>query len=172
MKGKVVSETRITMTELVMPNDTNPLGNLMGGNLLKWMDIAAGIVASKHAATAVVTAAVDNVSFKHPIRLGDVVTIEASVSRAFNTSMEVYMEVFAENPAQGLEKQRSNDAFYTMVSLDARGGTSKVCPLLPETEKEKKLFDGAQRRRELRLILGGRMKASDAGELKKLFIEE
>ena len=159
------------MTEIVMPNDTNVMGNLMGGNLLKWMDIAAGICATRHADSPVVTAAVDNVSFREPILLGDVVTITANVTRAFNTSMEVYLQVHVANHALGRERKMSNDAYYTMVAFNTKGEKIPVPSCEPETENEKKLYDGALRRRELRLILGGRMKPGESTELKSLFLE-
>jgi acyl-CoA hydrolase len=101
MKPKKVSESTTTMTEMVMPNDTNPLHNLMGGNLMRWMDIAAGICAGKHCESYVVTASVDHVSFQRPIPSGDVVTLKASVTRAFRTSVEVYVEVFADDMKGG-----------------------------------------------------------------------
>ena len=157
------------MNELVLPNDTNPLNNLMGGRLLHWMDIAAAISAQKHCNNIVVTASVDNVSFRHAIKLGDVITIEAKVTRAFSTSMEVRLDVWAENIPSGT-RVRSNDAFYTFVALNQEGKTIPVPELEPETEAEKKLFDGALRRRQLRLILAGKMKAHDATELKALFL--
>lgn len=157
------------MNELVLPNDTNTLNNLMGGRLLHWMDIAAAISAQKHCNNIVVTASVDNVSFKHAIKLGDVITIEAVVTRAFSTSMEVRLDVWAENIPSG-SRIKSNEAFYTFVAIDAEGKTVSVPEIQPENEVEKKLFDGALRRRQLRLILAGKMKADDATELKALFI--
>ena len=156
------------MNELVLPNDTNTLNNLMGGRLLHWMDIAAAISAQKHCNNIVVTASVDNVSFQHPIKLGDVITIEAKVTRAFTTSVEVRLSVWAENIPSG-SRVKSNEAFYTFVAIDADGKTIPVPSIQPETEEEQKLFDGALRRRQLRLILGGKMKADDATELKALF---
>ena len=159
------------MNELVLPNDTNPLNNLMGGRLLHWMDIAAAISAQKHCNNIVVTASVDNVSFRHAIKLGDVITIEAKVTRAFSTSMEVRLDVWAENIPSGT-RVRSNDAFYTFVALNKEGKPISVPEIEPETETEKKLFDGALRRRQLRLILAGKMKAHDATELKALFLNQ
>ncbi|MGV3685119.1 MAG: acyl-CoA thioesterase [Daejeonella sp.] len=158
------------MNELVLPNDTNTLNNLMGGRLLHWMDIAAAISAQKHCNRIVVTASVDNVSFQHPIKLGDVITIEAKVTRAFNTSVEVRLSVWAENIPSG-SRVKSNEAFYTFVALDQEGRTIPVPPIQPETDEEQKLYDGALRRRQLRLVLAGKMKAHDALELKALFLE-
>jgi acyl-CoA hydrolase len=161
-------ESFTIMNELVLPNDTNTLNNLMGGRLLHWMDIAAAISAQKHCNNIVVTASVDNVSFKHAIKLGDVITIEAVVTRAFSTSMEVRLDVWAENIPSGT-RIKSNEAFYTFVAIDADGKTVAVPEIMPETELENKLFEGALRRRQLRLILAGKMKADDATELKALF---
>ncbi|MBY0244387.1 MAG: acyl-CoA thioesterase [Sphingobacteriaceae bacterium] len=168
IKSKKASESFTIMNELVLPNDTNPLNNLMGGRLLHWMDIAAAISAQKHCNRIVVTASVDNVSFRHSIKLGDVITIEAKVTRSFNTSVEVHLVVWAQNIPSG-SKEKSNEAYYTFVAIDQSGRTIPVPELIPETELEIKLFDGALRRRQLRLVLAGRMKASDATELKALF---
>ena len=159
------------MTELVMPNDTNPLGNLMGGNLLRWMDICSSIAASKHSGSMVVTAAVDNVSFQRSIQEGDVVTIHGKVTRVFNTSMEVHLEVFTQSFGDDT-RHKSNDAFYTFVSLDNGGRPKKVPQAIPETVEEKRLFEGALRRREMRLILAGRMKPEEAKELKAIFLKD
>ncbi len=159
------------MNELVLPNDTNMLHNLMGGRLLHWMDIAAAITAQKHCNRIVVTASVDNVSFKQPIKLGDVVTIEARVTRAFNTSVEVRLDVWAEN-VPSATRNKSNEAYFTFVALDAEGKTVAVPELVPETAEEKELYAGALRRRQLRLILGGKMQPNDALELKALFFSE
>jgi acyl-CoA hydrolase len=168
---KSPKESFTIMNELVLPNDTNPLNNLMGGRLLHWMDIAAAISAQKHCNNIVVTASVDNVSFRHAIKLGDVITIEAKVTRAFSTSMEVRLDVWAENIPSGT-RDRSNDAFYTFVALNKQGKPIAVPEIEPETEMDKKLFDGALRRRQLRLILAGKMKAHDATELKALFLNQ
>ncbi len=141
----------------------------MGGRLLHWMDIAAAISAQKHCNRIVVTASVDNVSFQHPIKLGDVITIEAQVTRAFTTSVEVRLSVWAENIPSG-SRVKSNEAYYTFVALDQDGKIIAVPAIEPQTEEEQKLYDGALRRRQLRLILGGKMKANDATELKALFL--
>jgi acyl-CoA hydrolase len=151
-----------------MPNDTNTLGNLMGGNLLNWMDIAAAISANRHCRRVVVTAAVNNVSFDKPIRLGDIVIIESQVTRSFSSSMEVFLEVFLEDTGTG-ERSKSNEAMYTFVAVDSKGKSISVPELLPETEDEIRRYNGALRRRQLRLILAGKMKPQDATELKALF---
>lgn len=164
-----VSYSRTTMTELIMPNDTNPLGNLMGGNLLRWMDIAGAICGARHCGAHVITASVDNVSFSKPIHLGDVITIKASVTRAFNTSIEVYLEVFTTS-SFGADLEKSNHAYMTFVAMDARTSRPKKVPeVIPETPEEKLLYEGAARRREVRLVLAGRMKPEEATGLKALF---
>jgi len=168
MKTKTPQESHTIMNELVLPNDTNTMNNLMGGRLLHWMDISAAIAAQKHCNRNVVTASVDNVSFQHAIKLGDVVSIESKVTRAFNTSVEVRLDVWAENIPSG-RRVKSNEAYYTFVALDADGNTVRVPELSPVTPEEIALFDGALRRRQLRLVLAGRMKADDATELKALF---
>ncbi len=167
MAGKTPKESITVMTEIVLPNDTNALHNLRGGKILHWMDIASAIAAGRHSNTVVVTASVDNVSFENPIKLGDVVIVTAQVTRVFNTSMETHIEVWAENlPTQ--TRYRCNEAYYTFVSLDSNGKPKKSVPLVPESEDELKRFDGALRRRQLRLVLAGRMKPEDASELKSL----
>ena len=171
MEAKKASQSMTIMTELVLPNDTNLFGNLMGGRLMYWMDIAAALSAQKHSNAPVVTASVDNISFENPIKLGNVVHIEARVTRAFNSSMEVHMKVWGEDLDQQY-KYKSNEAYYTFVALDPNSRPRLVAPLMPETEEEKKLYDGALRRRQLRLILGGKMKPHDAAELKALFVKE
>jgi acyl-CoA hydrolase len=156
------------MTEMIMPNDTNSLGNLMGGNLLRMMDVVGAICAQKHSNRIVVTASVDNVSFKKSIPLGHVVTLEAQVTRSFNSSMEVMVNVFSENIPAGT-KENTNNAFLTFVAVDQSGRPIEVPELLPEGKEETELFDGALRRRQLRLVLAGRMKANEATELQALF---
>ena len=171
MEDKKAAGSVIIMTELVLPNDTNVFGNLMGGRLMYWMDIASALSAQKHCNAPVVTASVDNISFENPIKLGNVVHIEAKVSRAFTTSMEVHMKVWGED----LKRQhtyKSNEAYYTFVALDPDNKPKPVPQLIPETEEEKKLFEGALRRRQLRLILGGKMKPGDAPELRALFVKD
>lgn len=165
----MAKESLIIMTELVLPNDTNVFGNLMGGRLMYWMDIAAALSAGKHCNAPVVTASVDNISFENPIKLGNVVHIEAKVSRAFNTSMEVHMKVWGEDHTQQ-NKYKSNEAYYTFVALDSNRHPRIVPELVAETEEEKGMYEGALRRRQLRLILGGKMKPEDAAELKAFFM--
>ena len=168
MPAKTPKESFVIMTELVLPNDTNVFGNLMGGRLMYWMDIASALAAMKHCGSPVVTASVDNISFENPIKLGNAVHIEAMVTRGFNTSMEVHMNVWGEDLLQQ-HKYKSNEAYYTFVALDTNRKPLTVPELVAETDEEKRLFDGALRRRQLRLILGGKMKPDDAVELKALF---
>ena len=171
MEVKKANDSFVIMNEIVLPNDTNTFGNLMGGRLMYWMDIAAGIAAGKHCNTPSMTASVDNLSFKNPIKLGNVVHIEAKVCRAFHTSMEINIRVWGEDLLHQY-KYESNEAFFTFVALDPNGKPRVVPQLVPETEEEIRLFDGALRRRQIRLILAGKMKPDDASELKALFIKE
>ncbi len=171
MSQKKVSESFTTFTEIAMPNDTNPMGNLMGGNLLKWMDMACGVCGERHANRLVVTAAVDNVSFTRPIRIGDIVTVTAQVTRAFTTSMEIYVEVYKEN-FRTREKVRCNEAFFTFVALDDDGRPVSSPEIVPETDDEKRRYVSALRRREMRLILAGRLKPEDTKELRQIFLPD
>ena len=168
---KKASESLVMMTELVLPNDTNNFGNLMGGRLMYWMDIAAALSALKHCAAPVVTASVDNISFETPIKIGNVVHIEAKVTRAFKSSMEVHLQVWGEDAIQQF-RYKSNEAFLTFVALDPNGKPRPVNGLIPETPEENKLYEGALRRRQVRLILGGKLKPEDALELKALFTKD
>jgi acyl-CoA hydrolase len=169
MIAKTPGQSRAILTEIVLPNDTNNLNNLMGGRLLHWMDIAAAITAHRHCNRTCVTASVNNVSFEHPIPKGSIVTLEANISRAFSSSMEIFIDVWTEDTLSG-NKTKCNEAIYTFVAVDAMGKPAKVSEVNPETELEKKRFDGALRRRQLSLILAGKLKASEASELKALFV--
>jgi acyl-CoA hydrolase len=167
-RKKKPHESFVSMTELVLPNDTNTMNNLMGGRLMHWMDIVSAIAAQKHSNRIVVTASVDNISFTYPILLGNVVTLKAKVTRAFSTSMEVRIDVEAEDvPAE--RKFASNAAYFTFVALDASGKPTPIPEIEPENDEEIELYNGALRRRQLRLILAGRMKPSEANELKSIF---
>lgn len=171
MAAKVFAKDTFTITShIILPENTNTLGNLMGGQLLNWMDITSAISAHRHCRRVVVTAAVNNVSFEHPIKLGDIVTIEAKVSRAFSSSMEVFMEVWVEGNASG-KRMKCNQAMYTFVAVDQLGSPINVPVLVPETEEEKRRYEGALRRRQLRLILAGKLKPEEATELKALFVQ-
>jgi len=168
MKSHFAQQTLSITTKVVLPNDTNALGNLFGGQLLAWMDEIASVAAHRHSRRVVVTASVNNVSFNCPIKQGAIVTLEAKVSRAFSSSMEVFVDVFVENYFTS-KSTKTHEAIYTFVAVDQNGAPISVPELIPETEDEKKRFDGALRRRELSLILAGKMKPSDASDLKKLF---
>lgn len=167
-KKKYAKESGVIMTEMVLPNDTNTLNNLMGGRLMHWMDIVSAIAAQKHSNSMVVTASVDNVSFGKPIQLGNVVTLKAQVTRAFNSSMEIHIEVSAEDVPLG-QRIESNRAFFTFVAVDKSGKPQAVPEVIPETEEEQELYDSALRRRQLRLVLAKRMKPEEATELRSIF---
>lgn len=149
-KKKFVKDSIVTMTELVLPQHTNQLGNLLGGQLMHWIDICAALAASKHAEKVCVTASVDKIDFHHPIKLGYVVTLIASVNRAFNTSMEVGVKVITENFV--LRKNlHTNSAYLTFVGVDKNGKPAKAFEIIPETEDEKRRFNEALQRRKQRL---------------------
>ncbi|OUJ74890.1 acyl-CoA thioesterase [Hymenobacter crusticola] len=167
-KQKPVKDSFVIMTELVLPNDTNTLNNLMGGRMMHLMDIAAAISAQRHSNRIVVTASVDNVSFQAGIKLGSVITLQAQVTRAFSSSMEVHIEAWSEDVPNGT-KFKSNEAFFTFVAVDQSGRPIDVPEAVPETENEVNLYEGALRRRQLRLVLAGRLHPRDANELKALF---
>ncbi|MES2556903.1 MAG: acyl-CoA thioesterase [Bacteroidota bacterium] len=170
MKARKASETLAITTKVVLPNDTNTLGNLFGGQLLAWMDVIASVSAHRHSRRVVVTASVNNVSFNSPIFHASIVTLEAKVSRAFNSSMEVFVDVFVEDHVSG-KRSKSNEAIYTFVAVDQNGGPIQVPELIPETDEEKERFESALRRKQLALILAGKMKPSEATELKALFMD-
>ena len=169
VRPKTVAESKTVMTEMVMPNDTNSMDNLMGGNLMRWMDVVSAICAGKHCEAIVVTASVDHVSFSSPIRNGEVVTLEATITRAFRTSMEIFVEVFACD-AKGHNNRKCNHAYFTFVALDDEKKKPIPVPSVnPLTEIEQQRFEGAERRRELRLILSGRMKPEQATKIRDFF---
>lgn len=167
MSSKFAKESFTEMNELVLPNDTNTFGNLMGGRLLYWMDICSAMAAQKHCNNVVVTVSVDNVSFKRSVKLGEVVNIKAQVTRAFNSSLEVRMEVFAQNLPEGTI-HKSNEAYYTFVAIDPNNKPLVVPELIPESEHEIQLYNEASQRRELRLILAGKLKPKDATSLQDM----
>jgi len=168
MDSKKIKVSYSETTHLVLPNDTNTLGNLFGGRLLEWLDISCAISAHRHSKRVVATIAVNNVTFDRPIKLGDMVTIIAHVSRAFTSSMEIWADVYVEDRISG-EKVKANSAMYTFVAIDDVGKPVKVPQAIPETDLEKERFDGALRRRQLRLLLAKKIKPEDATELKALF---
>ena len=168
MKSKTAKETLSITTKVVLPNDTNTLGNLFGGQLLAWMDVISSVAAHRHCKRVVVTASVNNVSFKTPIKEASIVTLEAKVSRAFNSSMEIFVDVFVEDHQTGA-MTKVNEAIYTFVAVDQLGTPLPIPGSIPETEEEKQRYEGALRRRQLSLILAGKLKPSEATELKALF---
>lgn len=164
MKPKSPTQSQCRTSELVLPNDTNVLGNLMGGRLLYLMDICAAIAAQRHSNSTVVTAGVDNVDFQSAIKLGEVVILESVVNRAFTTSMETEINVWAEDTTTA-KRRTCNRAFYTFVAVDQNGSPVPVPPIQPETDEQRERFVGAAQRRELRLILSGRLKLDGARHL-------
>jgi acyl-CoA hydrolase len=168
MHAKSPEESRTIMTDLVLPSETNPLNNLFGGELLARMDRAASIAARRHSRRIVVTASVNHVAFNKAVPLGSVVTVEAAVSRAFKTSMEIYIDVWVEDRESG-SRSKANEAIYTFVAVDETGTPVKIPALEPETDLENERFAAALRRKQLSLVLAGKMKPGEATELKALF---
>ena len=169
MPLKTPEQSKTIMTDLVLPSETNPLNNLFGGELLARMDRAASIAARRHSRRIVVTASVNHVEFNRSVPVGSVVTVEAKVSRAFRSSMEIYLDVWIEDRESG-QKTKANEAIYTFVAVDETGRPVEVPEITPETDLEKERYNGALRRKQLSLVLAGKMKPSDATELKALFI--
>ncbi|AEW86528.1 acyl-CoA thioesterase [Flavobacterium columnare] len=170
MQPKYPSESLTVITDLVLPGETNPLNNLFGGELLARMDRAASIAARRHSRRITVTASVNHVAFNRSIPLGSVVTIEAKVSRAFNSSMEIFLDVWIEDRESG-NRTKANEAIYTFVAVDETGRPVEVPQIIPQTEEEKSRYDAALRRKQLSLVLAGKMKPDEATELKALFIQ-
>ena len=168
MKTRKAIDTLSIATKVVLPNDTNTLGNLFGGELLAWMDVNASVAAHRHCRRVVVTASVNHVSFKKPIKQASIVTLEAKVSRSFYSSMEIIIDVFVEDQVTGA-REKCNDAIYTFVAVDQHGGPIQVPELIPESKEEIERFNAALRRKQLSLILAGKMDPSEASELKRLF---
>jgi acyl-CoA hydrolase len=169
MNPKHPSESLTVLTDLVLPSETNPLNNLFGGELLARMDRAASIAARRHSRRITVTASVNHVAFNKSIPLGSVVTVEAKVSRAFNSSMEIYIDVWIEDRESGI-RTKANEAIYTFVAVNETGNPVPVPQIIPETEEEKLRYEAALRRKQLSLVLAGKMKPHDATELKALFV--
>ena len=161
MKSKKVSESTTIMTQAVLPNDTNLLGNLFGGQLLSWMDLASSITAKRHSEGIAVTASVNNVSFNAPIPLASVVTLEANITRAFSTSMEIMVDVWVENKS-GQEKRQVNNATYIFAAVDGNGKKRAIPEIIPETEIQKKRYNEAAFRKEMALIFAGKLSMKDA----------
>ena len=170
MEIKHPIDSKTIMTDLVLPSETNPLNNLFGGELLARMDRAASISARRHSRRIVVTASVNHVAFNKSVPLGSVVTVEAKVSRAFKTSMEVYIDVWIDDRESG-EKTKANEAIYTFVAVDDAGNPVKIPSISPQTTEEQHRFEGALRRKQLSLVLAGKMNPHDATELKALFLK-
>lgn len=168
MNPKKPSESLTVLTDMVLPSETNALNHLFGGELLARMDRAACISAGRHSRQICVTASVNHVAFNKSIALGSVVIVEAKVSRAFKTSMEVYLDVWVEDRESG-EKIKSNEAIYTFVAVDDMGKPVEVPEIVPETKLEIQRFDAALRRKQLSLLLAGKIKPAEATELKALF---
>ena len=168
MQSKTASNSKTVVTDLVLPSETNPINNLFGGELLARMDRAASIAARRHSRRIVVTASVNHVAFNRAIPLGSVVTVEAKVSRAFKTSMEVFIDVWIDDRESG-ERAKANEAIYTFVAVDETGRPVAIPEIKPETNLEKQRYEGALRRKQLSLVLAGKMHANDATELKALF---
>ena len=168
MIPKHPSESLTILTDLVLPSETNPLNNLFGGELLARMDRASSIAARRHSRRIVVTASVNHVAFNRAVPIGSVVTIEAKISRSFKSSMEIFIDVWTEDRESG-RRNKANEGIYTFVAVDDTGRPVEVAPIIPETELEKQRFDAALRRKQLSLVLAGKMNPHDATELKALF---
>ena len=168
MKSKTPQESLTVLTDLVLPPETNYLGNLFGGELLARMDRACSIAARRHSNSIVVTASVNHVAFSKSVPMGSVVIVEAKPSRAFNSSMEIYVDVWIEDQ-KSEERTKVNEGIYTFVAVDKQGKPVKVPQLVPETALEIERFNGALRRKQLSLILAGKMQPKEATELKALF---
>lgn len=171
MRPKKPIDSRTIMTDMVLPSETNPLNNLFGGELLARMDRAASIAARRHSRRITVTASVNHVAFNRSVPLGSVVTVEAAVSRAFKTSMEIFIDVWIEDRISG-ERVKANEAIYTFVAVDETGTPTEVPQLEPETGLEKERYAAALRRKQLSLVLAGKMKPTEATELRALFMGE
>ena len=168
MLSKTPKESLTILTDLVLPGETNPLDNLFGGELLARMDRASSIAARRHCKRIVVTVSVNQVVFTKAVPVGSVLTIEAKVSRAFRTSMEIFVDVWIEDRESG-DKTKVNEGIYTFVAIDETESPVKVPQLIPETDVEKDRFEGALRRKQLSLVLSKKMDPKDATELKALF---
>jgi acyl-CoA hydrolase len=169
MEKKTPQDSLTILTDTVLPGETNPLNNLFGGELLARMDRAASIAARRHSRRICVTASVNHVAFNRAIPLGSVVTLEAKVSRAFTTSMEIFIDVWTEDRETGTRK-KANEAIYTFVAVDETGTPIAIPEIMPVTDLEVERFEAALRRKQLSLVLAGKMKPQDATELKALFV--
>jgi acyl-CoA hydrolase len=150
MRGRAVSVSRTEMVEVVLPQDTNVLGNILGGRVMHLVDIAAAVAALRHSRSHVVTASVDHVDFRNPIRMGELVVLQASVNRVFHTSMEIGVKVLSENTLTG-ERKHTTSAYVTMVSVDSEGRPHAGPPLILETAEDRRRWRDAGTRREMRI---------------------
>jgi acyl-CoA hydrolase len=150
-----VRATQSIISEMALPNDANPLGNLIGGKIMHLVDVCAAIAANRHSRVACVTASVDYMTFLHPVHIGELVTLRSSVNRAFNTSMEIGVKVWVENLKTG-EVRHTSSAYLTFVAIDAKGNRIRVAPVVPESADEIRRYEEAGERRKYRLELKAR----------------
>src|SRR5580704_8834190 len=144
-----VRDSQSEMTEIVLPNDANPLSALLGGRLMHWIDLAGAMAAHRHSRSYVVTASVDHIDFLVPVKVGDLVILRSSVNRVFHTSMEVGVKVWVENYIADTAKHVAS-AYLTFVAIDGAGERLKVAPVVPETDEQRRRYDDAGRRRDIR----------------------
>jgi acyl-CoA hydrolase len=149
LTSRPVRDSQSEMTEIVLPNDANPLAAMLGGRLMHWIDLAGAMAAHRHSRSYVVTASVDHIDFLVPVRVGDLVVLRSSVNRVFHTSMEVGVKVFVENYISDTA-QHVASAYLTFVAIDGAGNRLKVSPVVPETPEQQRRYDDAGRRREIR----------------------
>ena len=154
-KGKPVAESEVEMIEVALPNDANPLGNVLGGRVMHLIDMAGAVAAHRHSRSILVTASVDYLDFVHPIRVGQFIILRSHVTRAFHTSIEVEVRVFRENYLTG-ERLQTSSAFVTYVALDEAGRPKPVPPVIPRTREEKRRYREAEDRRRRRLAMAER----------------
>jgi len=157
LTGRPVRDSRSEYSEIAMPNDANPLGNLLGGRVMHLVDLAGALAAARHSRHAVVTASVDHMNFLHPVHIGQLLILKSSVNRVFRTSMEVGVKVWVEDLRTG-ETRHTSSAYLTFVALDEAGQRVPLPPVVPETDEEKRRYEQAQERRAYRLELRSRSK--------------
>jgi acyl-CoA hydrolase len=163
LRPRPVSDSKSEMIELVLPNDTNPLGALLGGRLMHWIDLAGALAAHRHSHSYAVTASMDHIDFLVPVHVGDMVVLQSAVNRVFNTSMEIGVRVMVENYISA-SRQKVATAYLTFVAVDRHGRRLKIAPVIPETEEEKRRYEGALRRREASQAERARRKADRGNE--------
>jgi acyl-CoA hydrolase len=145
---KKPSQSETIKTEVVCPNDTNPMGILKGGRLVEWMDMAAAVCAQTHSGKICVTVSIDDVDFNEAANVGDIITIKAKITKAFNTSMEIFVQAFARK-VLAEKKYLISEAYFTFVALDEKGKAAQVIAVRPVTESEKKQYDAAERKKKM-----------------------